>query len=149
MGAPPSVLVVGAGAVGQVFAHHLQRGGARVTFFVRDRHRAEVARGFDLVRVYAFGRRAPARLDGCDALGTAQEVARGRYDHAFLTVPSNGLRGPWLAEFVRALCDATLVATVASPDDREAVLAAGAAPERLVDGLLSPARLLCAVDRSS
>lgn len=137
MNAPPSVLVVGAGAVGQVFALHLQRGGARVTFFVRERHRAEVARGFDLVRLRAFGRHARARLDGCDAVTTAEEIAHGRYDQVFLALPSTGLRGPWLREFVRALGDASLVATVASPDDREAVLAAGADPARLVDGLLS------------
>lgn len=137
MATPPSVLVVGAGAVGQVFARHLQQGGARVTFFVRERHRAEVARGFDLVRLRAFGRRERGRLDGCEAVSTAGEVARGRYDLVFLAIPSTGLRGPWLGELVRALGDATLVATVPGPDDRAAVLAAGAAPERLVDGLLS------------
>jgi len=137
MSSPLSVLVVGAGAVGQVFARHLQRSGAQVTFFVRERHRAEVAQGFDLVRLRAFGRHARDRLDHCDAVTTAEAVARGRYDMAFLTLPSTGLRGPWLDAFVRALGDATLVATVASPDDREAVLAAGADPGRLVDGLLS------------
>lgn len=137
MHSSPSVLVVGAGAVGQVFARHLQRGGARVTFFVRERHRAEVVRGFDLVRLRTFGRRTPDRLDHCDTVTTAEEVARGRYDQVYLTLPSTGLRGPWLAEFLRALGDATLVATVASAGDREAVLAAGASPEHLVDGLLS------------
>ncbi len=38
---PLRVLIVGAGAVGQVYGHHLQRGGAQVTFFVRPKHRAE------------------------------------------------------------------------------------------------------------
>ncbi len=108
-----------------------------MTFFVRERHRAEIARGFDLVHLRALGRHTRARLDGCDAVTTAEEVARGRYDQVFLTLPSTGLRGRWLGAFVRALGDATLVATVASPDDREAVLAAGVDPARLVDGLLS------------
>ncbi|HTJ46743.1 MAG TPA: 2-dehydropantoate 2-reductase N-terminal domain-containing protein, partial [Kofleriaceae bacterium] len=42
------VLVVGAGAVGQVYARHAQQGGADVTFFVREKYRDEVARGLDL-----------------------------------------------------------------------------------------------------
>ncbi|MCA9615092.1 MAG: hypothetical protein H6721_19805 [Sandaracinus sp.] len=38
---PLRVLLVGAGAVGQVYGYHLQKGGAQVAFFVRPKHRAE------------------------------------------------------------------------------------------------------------
>ena len=34
----PKVLIVGAGAVGLVYARHLQRGGADVSFFVREKY---------------------------------------------------------------------------------------------------------------
>ena len=40
---PLRVLIVGAGAVGQVYGYYLQRGGAQVAFFVRPKHRAEAS----------------------------------------------------------------------------------------------------------
>lgn len=46
---PLRVLIVGAGAVGQVYGHYLQRGGAHVAFFVRPKHRAEAS---DELRLY-------------------------------------------------------------------------------------------------
>ena len=53
------VLVVGAGAVGQVYGHALARGGARVTFLVKPKHVEEARRGFVL---YELNRgRAPIR----------------------------------------------------------------------------------------
>ena len=42
---PLRVLLVGAGAVGQVYGYHLQKGGAQVAFFVRPKHRAEAEGG--------------------------------------------------------------------------------------------------------
>ena len=72
------VLVVGAGAVGQVYARHYQRGGAEVTLYVRERYRAEAARGFDLYRLRR--RRVEAeRLDGCAVVTTADQVAATRF----------------------------------------------------------------------
>ena len=44
------VLVVGAGAVGQVYGRHARQGGADVTFFVREKYRDTVSRGFDIYK---------------------------------------------------------------------------------------------------
>lgn len=142
---PLSVLVVGAGAVGQVYARHLMLGGAKVTLFVRERHREEALRGFDLVRVRGLGRARAAdrsrrelvRLEGCEVVTTAEEVAARSFDQVYLTVSSTGLRGPWLAEIVKAIGDATLVGLTPSPGDRALLFAAGVKPENLVDGLIS------------
>ena len=112
---PLSVLVVGAGAVGQVYAKHLAQGGAAVTLYVRERYREEAARGFDLVRVRGLGpapgpdRREALRLEGCDVVCSAEEVAARRFDQVYLTVSSAGLQGPWLAALVAAVGDATVV----------------------------------------
>jgi hypothetical protein len=132
-----SVLVVGAGAVGQVYARHLQLAGAHVTLFVRERHRTEATRGFDLLRIRSRTHKEPVRLDHCDVVTTASEVARVHFDQVFLTVSSTGLRGPWLAELIQAIGDATVVALTPAPDDRALLLAAGATPEQIVDGLIS------------
>ncbi len=140
---PLSVLVVGAGAVGQVYAKHLAQGGAAVTLYVRERHREEAERGFDLVRVRGLGRapgprrREHLRLEGCDVVTSAEEAAARRFDQVYLTVSSAGLSGPWLAALVAAIGDATVVGLTPSPDDRALLFAAGVQPEHLVDGLIS------------
>ena len=50
------VLIVGAGAVGQVYGHHLQRGGAEVTFLVKPRYETDARAGFTLWRLRRLGR---------------------------------------------------------------------------------------------
>ena len=42
------ILIVGAGAVGQVYARHLHASGAEITFLVKEKHRAETQQGFKL-----------------------------------------------------------------------------------------------------
>jgi ketopantoate reductase len=131
-----SVLVVGAGAVGQVFGHCLKAGGAELTFFVREKYRREVQQGFDL---YALNRRRstePLRLEGFDVVSTPEEVARKRFDQVYLTVASPAVRGQWLPDLVRALGDSTIVSLQPSPDDRQVVLGSGVTAERLVAGLI-------------
>ena len=43
--------MIGAGAIGQAFGHHFQRGGADVTFLVRPKYAAEARAG---LRMYAI-----------------------------------------------------------------------------------------------
>ncbi len=130
------VLVVGAGSVGQVFARHYQLGGARVTMFVRDKYRAEVARGFDLYPLNKRGR-AAVRFDGFDVVADAKELAGRRFDQVLLTVSSPALRGAWLPELIRAAGEATIVALQPGLDDRSVLAAAGASEARLVQGMIS------------
>src|SRR5262249_32829564 len=134
---PLRVLVVGAGAVGQAYGLHLQRGGAEVVFFVRDKYRAAAERGFDLYRLRGGGRPARVRLDGCAVVSRADEVAARRFDQVYLTVSSPALHGPWLAELIAAAGDATIVSLQPGADDRAVLLAAGVPAERLVAGMIT------------
>lgn len=133
------VLVVGAGSVGQVFGRHYQAGGAEVTFFVREKYKAAVERGFDMYPLnQRRARRGEAvRFEGFDVVTRADEVAGRGFEQVMLTVASPALRGPWLAELVAAAGDATIVALQPGLDDRGLYLAAGAVEERLVQGLIS------------
>ena len=71
---PLRVLVVGAGAVGQVFALHLARGGADVAFLVKPKYAEECGRGFTL---YRLGGRVPTiESVTCRALTSAADAAR-------------------------------------------------------------------------
>lgn len=130
-------LVVGAGAVGQVYGEALARGGARVTFYVRERYRDETARGFTLVQLSGRGRRAARRFEGAGVVTSPAEVAALRLHQVYLAIPSTGLVEPWLGELIAAIGEATLVNLTPSAGDREVVLAAGMPPDRLVDGFIS------------
>jgi 2-dehydropantoate 2-reductase len=135
----PAVLVVGAGAVGQVYGRHAQLGGADVTFFVREKYRDEVARGLDL---YPLNRRFrkgpdPIRWDAFDVVSRVDEVAARSFDHVILTVSSPALKGPWLGELIAAAKDASIVALQPGRGDRDTILAAGAPADRVVSGMIT------------
>ncbi len=123
--------------MGQVFGHHLVRGGADLTFFVREKYREVTERGFDLYRLRLVGAPVLLRLEGFGVMSSATEVATRRFDQIYLALPSQALRGAWLPELVGAAPDATIVSIQPGPDDRQALLDAGVPPERLVSGMIS------------
>lgn len=131
------VLVVGAGAVGQVYGRHLQLGGAELTFFVRDKYRVATAAGFDMYMLRGRRRAVPGRLDGFEVISRIDEVAARSFDQVYLTVSSTALAGPWLGELIAAIGDATLVALQPGVNDRDQVIAAGASAERTVSGIIT------------
>jgi len=129
------VLVVGAGAVGQVYGRHAAVGGADVTFFVRDKYRDEVSRGFDMYPLNHRG--TTVRFDGFSVVTRADEVAAAKFDQVYVAVSSPALRGPWLAELIAATGDATILALQPGQDDLDTFVAAGAARERIVSGVIT------------
>jgi 2-dehydropantoate 2-reductase len=129
------VLIVGAGPVGQVFGHHLARGGADVTFLVKPQYAADCRRGFAL---YPLGRkpRQAQQLAGFGVIAAPAEAAATRWDHVYLTVSSIGLTaGGWLAELAAATGDAAIVVLQPNLDDR-AFVTSVVAPDRVVDGVI-------------
>jgi 2-dehydropantoate 2-reductase len=130
-------LVVGAGAVGQVFGYHLHLGGADVSFLVKPKYAGECRAGFTLYPLNDRRRRLePRRFTGAGVVTTDEEVAASRWDQVFLTVSSTALRGPWLPGLARAAGDATVVSLQPGIEDRTHVLQY--VPEdRLVSGLIS------------
>ncbi len=87
-GAAPRILLVGAGAVGQVYGRHLQLGGADISFLVRPQYAAAVRRGFDLYPLRKRGRRDAVRLQDFAVLTETAAVAAQRWDAVFLCVSS-------------------------------------------------------------
>ena len=84
-------LIVGAGAVGQVYGLHLARGGAEVSVYVRKRHAREAERGYDLFAIHSRTRREK-RVFVPHAIVTDPAVLRGeRFDQVWLCVPSTSL----------------------------------------------------------
>jgi 2-dehydropantoate 2-reductase len=126
--------VVGAGAVGQVFALHLARGGAEVVFLVKPKYAEECGRGFKL---YRLGGRVPTTESVTyRALTSTADAARERWDQVYLTVSSSALRGDWLGELARATGEATVVMLQPGLDDH-AYVAEHVAEGRIVDGVIN------------
>lgn len=128
------VLVVGAGAVGQVYGRHLSRGGADVTFLVKPAHAHACADGLTL---YPLNDGAAAVRFVEHAVTTDIEaLAESSWDQVWLAVASSALHeGDWLQRLCRATGDATVVALPPNLDDRPCVVAAAGAA-RIVDGII-------------
>ncbi|MBL8918327.1 MAG: hypothetical protein JNJ54_05665 [Myxococcaceae bacterium] len=125
-------LVVGAGAVGQVFALHLSRAGAEVTFAVRSPEK--VRSPTTVTRLGAFGSRTASEV----AASAIVSSLEGRsFELVVVTVPSDALATPWLASILSGVGDAIVVGLQPGLEDRERLLGAGAKEGRLVRGLIS------------
>jgi len=103
------ILVVGAGAVGQVYGNALQAGGATVSVFVRDKYAAGARRGYALTRIPLLGRRLSEQFVPNEVLTTADEVRERRFEQIWLCVATDALAGTWLEEVLEACVDATVV----------------------------------------
>ncbi len=124
------VLLVGAGAVGQVYGRHLQLGGCEVAFLARPRYADDLRRGLVVYPVNAVRRRTPVAFRDFGVLTSADEVrAQGPWDEVWLCIASTALpRNPdptapsWLDELIAAMGDATLVSLQPGPKDRALIL---------------------------
>ena len=124
------ILIVGAGAVGQVFGYHLAQGGADVTFLVKDKYVDECRRGFTL---YKLPKTEPLKWTGA---GVVTSPA-GTWDQIYITVSSTALRGgTWFAELAAATGDATIVVLQPGLEDR-AFVEQHVAQQRIVDGTIN------------
>ncbi|MFO0696289.1 MAG: 2-dehydropantoate 2-reductase N-terminal domain-containing protein [Polyangiales bacterium] len=103
------ILVLGAGAVGQVFATHLRRSGAYVALYVKPKHAEACQRGLTLYSHRLFRRHTVETLHPDDVYTTLDEVAGQRWDQVWLCVSTAALEGEWLDPLLEAIGDATLV----------------------------------------
>lgn len=104
-----NVLVIGAGAVGQVYGRHLQLGGAKVSFLVRPKHKGEHDDGFTMYPLHTKGEYAPVVFKPDAILTSFDEVEGQVWDQVWVCVASTALVRPWVDEICAATGDATLV----------------------------------------
>ena len=128
-------LIVGAGAVGQVYGTVLQRAGIEVGVYVREARRAEAEAGYKLERLHIGRRATPQRLQPIAVVCSADEVAAGPWDAVWLCVPADKLRGPWLEGLLGAIGDATVVVMQPGPDAR-AIVTRVVPDAQVLDGLI-------------
>lgn len=130
------VLVVGAGAVGQVYARHLQRAGVEVSFFVKPKYAEEARQGYTVYPLGESRAGAPVRFEGFGVVTSTEEVAAASWDAVWLCVSSPALRGDWLPAMLAATGNATVVALTPGMDDL-AYLGERCNPERVVAGMIA------------
>lgn len=137
MSETPRVLLVGAGAVGQVFGKYLQAAGCELSFLVKEKYADEARRGFTLYELGMLEKDPePVAFSGFGVLISNEEVAARRWDQVWLCVSSTAMRaGSWVGELARATGDATWVMLQPSLDDRDWLLQWIPA-ERLVSGMI-------------
>ena len=131
------VLIVGAGAIGQVLGLHLVRAGAKVSVLVQPDQVDVARRGFPLYRLNArHPFQTPERLRPTTIYGSPAKVGQDRFDIVFLSLPSPVLRSGLVEELAPYLGDATVVLLSAGIDDRE-ILLDHVRETHLVQGMLS------------
>jgi ketopantoate reductase len=131
-------LIIGAGAVGQVYGRHLARGGAEVSFLVKAQQAEAARKGFVLYALnrLRWRRAVPERFEGYGVLA-ASDIADSKWDQVYLAVPSPALRGGWLGEVGRAVGRATVVVLQPGPGDRAFVARHLAEADQVVQGIIT------------
>lgn len=130
------VLIVGAGAVGQVYGYFLKLGGADVSFYVREKYAAELR---EELRLYVLNRGLEAgavRWEASSVLTDLAAVAEESWDQVWLAVSSPALRGGWLGPLAEAIGEARLVALQPGLEDRDFVLEHAPA-DRVIWGVIT------------
>ncbi len=123
-------LVVGAGAVGQVFARHLSLAGAEVTFAVRTPQKVHPVA---LTQLGLLGRAKPVSFSVGDVVS---ELGSRRFELVVITVPSDALESDWLRSIVPGFDGAIVVGLQPGLEDRARLLRLGIAEAKLVRGLI-------------
>ncbi|MEZ4465796.1 MAG: 2-dehydropantoate 2-reductase N-terminal domain-containing protein [bacterium] len=132
----PRILLVGAGAVGQVYGYHLFKGGARITFFVKPKYREGLqADGMPLYPLKGPDQGKQIDFREFDLVSTPEEVAARSWDQVWLCMSSTALKGPWLEPLLAAAGEATVVTLQPGLEDVQ-YLTARMPADRLVRGLI-------------
>ena len=129
------VLLVGAGAVGQVYGYYLQKAGWDVSFLVKEKYAMSMRKGLTLYPLNRPSPWEPRNFHGYGTLFEPSEVRKNRWDQVWFCVSSTALDGEWLEPLLAAIGDATLVSLQPGMEDQRR-LADRVGADRLVSGLI-------------
>lgn len=134
------VLIIGAGAVGQVYAHHLVKGGAEVSFYIKEKYSAELQQGVHLYQHSVIGKLTGGRtkhtlFQDFKTISSTQELEAESYDYIINTVSSTALRSGWWEAFKNASGKALIIGLQPALDDTQFILKTLPEP-RYIKGLI-------------
>ena len=96
---PTRILIIGAGAVGQVYGAALQRAGAEVDVFVREKYRAQAEAGYRLTRIETSRRKSTEHFRPTQIFSSADDAMSAQHDQVWLCISTPALE--------RSLLDST------------------------------------------
>ena len=129
------ILIVGAGAIGQVFGLHLHQAGADVSFFVKDKYVEAAEEGFEIHRYGLTGMRPKSFLQR-PVFSDHRLLRMQRFDQIWLCMSSTALRSGFLESFAESITDATWVTFQPGIEDRY-YMAQYVPFDRIVSGMVS------------
>lgn len=132
------ILVMGAGAVGLVYGKHFADGGHDVTFYVREKYRAEMVNGSVLYHINSDKKlKRPIRFSNYKVVTTFEEIGQNKYDEVYITFSSTAVLKFDFITFKQHLQnEPTIVMLQASTDDR-VLLLQHFEEEQLVQGMIT------------
>ncbi len=130
------LLLVGAGAVGQVYGRHLAAAGHEVSFFVKPAHVAALASGMPLHRLGHMRTHSEVWTD-YRLVTELDAVAAQAWDQIWLCTSSDALRTPLMRELLARVGHATLVCLQPGPEDATLLRAQLQDPAQLLQGLIT------------
>ena len=113
-------LIVGAGALGQVFGAFIAQGGGEVGCLVKPGRAAEACAGYALAQLRRGRAPRPMTFSPRVVLDQVGQVAGG-WDAIWLCTHSTSLREPWLADLRDRAGPATIVSIGMGVDDQAAL----------------------------
>ncbi len=117
------ILIVGAGALGQVYGAELARGAATISYLVKPKRFEEVRAGVTVTRLRRARGAATTSLVPARVYTDPAAVADTEWHSVWLMVDSTALHGTWLQSLRAAVGESTIVALDQSLGDRPALTA--------------------------
>lgn len=137
MPAAQSILVVGAGAVGQVYGLHLHRAGHQVTFLVKPQHAPDLAQGLHLHRYTLASRLRSVHWRDYQVMTGVDDVRTRHWDQVWLAMSSTALRTPAVQQLLQSVGTATVVGLQPDAPDADWLRAQLPDPYQQVQGLIT------------
>ena len=105
-----NALVIGAGAIGQVIGYHLQKGGNRVTFYVRSERAQRMKNGLVLYHLNRRNsHRRPIHFDSFEVFSEYSGIDNQEWDQVYFCIPSDALSENFLEQVSRRSGEATII----------------------------------------
>lgn len=130
------ILLVGAGAVGQVYGRHLAQAGHDVSFFVKEKYAPTLRQGLPLHRLGHL--RAQHEVwAGFGVVTSVEAVATTAWDQVWLCMASDALRSELSQQILAAVGTATVVSLPPGPEDMAYIRGFLPPEATLVQGLIT------------
>lgn len=135
--AKKKILIVGAGAVGQVYGYQLASAGHDVHFFVKEKYKEELEQGLTLYKLNTDKQKSkPIQFNNFRIVTDWAQAQQHSWDQVYLTISSTALQGLDLKALKTTLGNATLGLMQPGPHDL-ALVAKIIPAAQIVQGLIT------------